>query len=57
MSIAKTKKVVTKGRISVSHGQCVAIANPSAAIEMKNKIQYKPFELLLTSMSKNFAQT
>jgi hypothetical protein len=36
--------------ISVSQGQFVAMASPSAAVEMKNKIQYKPFELFLTSM-------
>lgn len=39
MSIARTKKVVTKGKINVSQGQCVMIARAKAATEMKNKIQ------------------
>jgi hypothetical protein len=52
ISIANTKNVVTKGRIRVNHGQCVAIARARAATEIKNKIQYKPLELLLTSMIK-----
>ena len=33
------KKVVTKGRIRVSHGQCAAIATPSATQEIKNNNQ------------------
>jgi hypothetical protein len=52
MSIASTKKVVTKGRRSVSHGQCVAIAKINAAVEIKNNSQYKPFLFLLASMEK-----
>ena len=52
ISIAKTIKVVTNGSKSVSHGQLVAIAKISAAVEIKNNIQYKPFLFLLTSMEK-----
>jgi hypothetical protein len=52
MSNASTKKVVTKGRISVSHGQCVAIAKISAAVEIKNNNQYRPFLFLLASIEK-----
>jgi len=52
ISIARTKKVVTKGRISVNQGQWVAMATTSAITEIKNKIQYSPFELLFTSMIK-----
>ena len=52
MSSAKTRNVVTKGSNSVNHGQCIAIAKASAATEIKNKIQYKPLELLFTSMTK-----
>lgn len=50
ISIARTKKVVTKGRISVSHGQCVKMANASAAVDIKNNNQYKPVFLLRTSI-------
>jgi len=52
MSIANTKKVVTKGSISVNQGQCVAMASAKAATEIKNNIQYKPLELLFASMIK-----
>lgn len=38
MFIAFTRKVVRKGKISVSQGQCVAIANTSAAADTKNRI-------------------
>ena len=54
--MASTKNVVTKGRRSVSQGQCVAIASTKAAVEIKNNIQYKPFLFLLTSMGKIFAK-
>jgi hypothetical protein len=50
MSIANTKKVVTKGMIRVSHGQCRAIAKRKAAVAIKNNIQYKPLDLLFTSI-------
>jgi hypothetical protein len=50
ISIANTKKVVTNGRSKVNHGQCVIIAITSAAVEMKNSNQYKPFFLLRTSI-------
>jgi hypothetical protein len=50
ISIANTKKVVTKGRRRVNQGQCVAMAKTRATTEIKNKIQYNPFELLFTSM-------
>ena len=52
MSIASTKKVVTKGRSRVSQGQCVAIATTNAAVEIKNNNQYKPLRFLFTSMKK-----
>ena len=50
ISIASTKKVVTKGKRSVSQGQWVAIASTNAAVEIKNNNQYKPFLFLFTSM-------
>ena len=52
MSIARTKKVVTKGSNKVSQGQCVAMANINAAVEIKNSSQYKPLRFLFTSMKK-----
>ena len=52
ISIASTKNVVTKGRIRVNHGQCAMIAKARAAVEIKNNNQYKPLELLFTSMIK-----
>jgi hypothetical protein len=51
ISIANTKKVVTKGRINVSHGQWVIMATASAITERKNKIQYSPVDRLRTSIS------
>jgi hypothetical protein len=56
MSIASTKKVVTKGMISVSHGQCNMIAAASAAEEIKNNNQYNPLDLRFTSMKNIFAK-
>ena len=53
MSMARTKKVVTKGSNNVSQGQCVAIATINAAVEIKNNNQYKPLRFLFTSMEKN----
>jgi hypothetical protein len=50
MSIARTKNVVTKGKIRVSQGQWVAIAKTRAAVEIKNNNQYKPLFLLRTSI-------
>jgi hypothetical protein len=50
--MASTKKVVTKGRRRVNQGQWVAMAKTRAITEIKNKIQYNPFELLFTSMIK-----
>jgi hypothetical protein len=44
MSIAFTKKVQTKGRIRVRYSQCVAIAKRKAAVDAKNRIQYKNLE-------------
>lgn len=52
ISMASTKKVVTKGRRSVSQGQCVAMATINAAVEIKNNNQYKPLRFLFTSMEK-----
>jgi hypothetical protein len=56
ISMAKTKKVVTNGIISVSQGQCVTIASASAAEETKNNNQYKPLDLRFTSMEINFCK-
>jgi len=56
MPIANTKKVKTKGMISVNQGQCVAIAKIKRATEIKNKIQYNPLFLLCISMWENFSQ-
>jgi hypothetical protein len=39
ISIARTKKVVTKGMINVSQGQLVKIASSNAAVEIKKRIQ------------------
>jgi hypothetical protein len=39
ISIARTKKVVTKGRIRVNQGQCDMIANARAAHETRNNNQ------------------
>jgi hypothetical protein len=52
MSIASTKKVVTKGKSNVSQGQWVAMATTRAAVEIKNNNQYKPRRFLFTSMKK-----
>jgi hypothetical protein len=41
MSIAFTKNVHTKGRIRVRYSQWVAIARMNAAVDAKNRIQYK----------------
>jgi hypothetical protein len=56
ISIARTKNVVTKGMIRVSHGQCVIIARASKAVERKNNIQYIPLDLRFTSMKKDFCK-
>jgi hypothetical protein len=56
ISKAFTKKVATKGMISVNQGQCVAIAMINAAVETKNNNQYNPLDFLFASMNKNFAQ-
>jgi hypothetical protein len=50
ISMASTKKVVRKGRIRVSQGQCVAIAKTRAAVEIKNNNQYRPLFFLRTSI-------
>lgn len=56
MSIAITKKVVTKGIISVSQGQLPAIARTNATVATKNNIQYNPFDFLFTSIEMCFLQ-
>jgi len=56
MSIANTKKVVTKGMINVSQGQWAATATTNATTEIRNSIQYNPFDLFCISMKKKFAQ-
>ncbi len=50
ISAAKTKKVVTKGIIKVSQGQCNTMANANAAEAAKNNNQYNPFDFLFTSI-------
>ena len=44
MSNAFTKKVQTKGRIRVKYSKCEAIAKINAAVDAKNRIQYKNLE-------------
>jgi hypothetical protein len=56
MSNAITKKVATKGMISVSQGQCAQIANAKAAAETKNNNQNSPFDLRFTSIEENFGK-
>lgn len=56
MSNASTKNVNTNGRISVSHGQCVAMAKINTAVEIKNRIQYKPLFLFCISIWENFGK-
>jgi len=41
MSNAFTKNVHTKGRIRVRYSKWVAIAKRNAAVDAKNRIQYK----------------
>ena len=50
ISIANTKKVVTKGSSNVNQGQWAIIAITNASVEIKNNNQYKPFFLLRTSI-------
>ena len=54
ISIAITKKVVTKGIIKVNHSQWVIIAKANAAVEIKNNSQYSPLDFLFTSILKSF---
>lgn len=56
ISNANTKKVVIKGRIKVSHGQCVNMAKQRAMVDTKNNNQYKPLFLFLSSMRMNFGK-
>ena len=42
--MALTKKVQTKGSINVRYSQWEAIAKRNAAVDAKNKIQYKNLE-------------
>jgi hypothetical protein len=44
MSSAFTKNVQTKGRIKVRYSKCAAIAKIKAAVDAKNRIQYKNLE-------------
>jgi hypothetical protein len=44
MSSAFTKNVQTKGRIRVKYSKCEAIAKINAAVDAKNRIQYKNLE-------------
>ena len=45
MSIARAKKVTTKGRERVSISPLKVNNRKNAATEAKNNIQYKPFDL------------
>ncbi|ANH81312.1 hypothetical protein A8C56_10250 [Niabella ginsenosidivorans] len=54
MSMALTKKVVTKGSINVNQGQCAKIANRNAAVEIKNSIHIKPLFFVPSAIAKNF---
>jgi hypothetical protein len=56
ISIAFTKKVVTKGMISVSQGQWKTIASINATVETKNNNQYNPLLVFFTSIEKKFGQ-
>jgi hypothetical protein len=56
MSKASTKNVNTNGRISVSQGQCVAMDKINTAVEIKNRIQYKPLFLFCISIWENFGK-
>jgi hypothetical protein len=56
MSMARTKKVVTKGMMRVNQGQCIATAITRAAVEIKNSNQYNPFDFLRTSIRKILAK-
>src|SRR5687767_14686874 len=49
-SIAFTKAVVWKGRISVSHSQCVTIAITSAAVDAKKISHQSPLFFLVCSI-------
>ena len=44
MSMAFTKKVQTKGRIRVRYSKRASIAKINAAVDAKNRIQYKNLE-------------
>jgi hypothetical protein len=44
ISKAFTKNVQTKGRIRVKYSKRVAIARINAAVDARNRIQYKNFE-------------
>jgi hypothetical protein len=50
MSSAFTKKVQTKGIIMVKYSQCAKHANKNAAVDSKNKNQYRPVDFLDVSM-------
>lgn len=50
MSIAFTKEVVEKGRISVNHSQCVQIANINAAVEARHTNHQKPVYFFVCSI-------
>ena len=51
ISMARTKVVSTTGISRVSQGQCVTMATSRAAVDKKNRIQYKPLDLFFISMS------
>lgn len=53
--MAFTSVVVTKGRISVSQGQCVMMAKASAPQEIKNNTHIKPLYLFSEAMIFCFA--
>ncbi len=57
ISIAFTNEVATKGRISVSHSQCVMIAKINAAVEARNTSHHIPLYFLVCSIIKSFGFT
>ena len=54
MSIALTKEVVWKGKMSVSHSQWAEIAHKRAAVEAKNTIHQMPLYFFCSMSMKYF---
>ena len=56
ISIARAKKVTTKGRARVSISPLNANNRKNTATDAKNNNQYKPFDLFWVSISKNLCE-